>query len=179
MIITVLSTACQSAAPTGQVETQVAATIAAGQTATAAVEQAVKLTLTAVVPSPTNALPPSPTSEPTTAVPSTDTPAPTATKKPAPPPPTFTPMPTASPFTGTWQGADPYDGSTITLSLVQTENELVGTYSDTFSRNVQPPGYQGNGSGAVLSTTTAQVIFNLAHGMAELGNLMSVFDTFK
>ncbi len=82
-VFAVLLVACQSVTPAGQVETQVAATIAAGQSATAAVEQAVKMTLTASVPLPTETLPPSPTSVPTTAVPPTDTPVPTATKKPA------------------------------------------------------------------------------------------------
>src|SRR5574341_2071705 len=51
--------------------------------ATAAIERAVKLTLTAAVPSPTNTPPPSPTAEPTTAIPPTETLTPTATKKPA------------------------------------------------------------------------------------------------
>ncbi len=170
LVVAVLSAACQGATPTppptpaGQVETSVAATIAAGQTATAVIEQAVKLTLTAAVPSPTHTLPPSPTPEPTTAVPPTDTPVPTATpaatKKPAPAP-TSTPMPPAAPFTGTWQGPDPVDGSTTTLSLVQTENNLAGTFSDTYSPNIQPPGYQGSGTGTVLSATTAQMTFNL------------------
>ncbi len=44
-------------------------------------------------------------------------------------------------FTGTWQGLDSYDGSTITISLVQTGNEITGTYSDSYSQNVNPPGF--------------------------------------
>jgi len=102
-VFAVLLVACQSATPAGQVETQVAATIAPGQSATAAVEQAVKMTLTASVLLPTETLPPSPTSVPTTAVLPTDTPVPTATKKPALPPatvrPTLAPPTQAQPAT--------------------------------------------------------------------------------
>ena len=81
----------------------------------------------------------------------------TATK--LPPPAIETPL--AAPFTGTWEGTDPFDGSIMTLSLVQTENGLTGTYTDTYSPNVKPPGYEGSGSGMLLSTTTAQMTFNL------------------
>jgi hypothetical protein len=66
------------------------------------------------------------------------------------------------PFTGTWVGPDSVDGSITTLVLVQTANTLRGTFSDTYSPNVQPPGYEGSGSGTVLSDTTAQMTFNLA-----------------
>lgn len=94
----VLPVACQSATPAptstevpaGQVETQVAATIAAGQTGTAAVERAVKMTLTALAPLPTDTPIPSPTPEPTTAIPATETLSPTATRKP-------TSLPTVAP----------------------------------------------------------------------------------
>ncbi len=69
--------------------------------------------------------------------------------------------PLAALFTGTWQGPDPADGSITTLVLAQTESSLTGTFNDTYSPNVQPPGYEGSGSGTVLSTTTAQMTFNL------------------
>jgi hypothetical protein len=130
--------------------------------ATAAVERAVSLTLTAAVPSPTRTPPPSPTAtaEPTTAIPPTETPTPTTTKKPTPKA-TITPV-MVEPFTGTWVGPDPADGSITTLTLVQTGNTLRGTFSDTYSPSVQPPGYQGSGSGTVLSDTTAQMTFNLS-----------------
>ncbi len=130
--------------------------------ATAAIERAVRLTLTAAVPSPTHTPPSSPTAtaEPTTAIPPTETPVPTATKKPVPPA-TVTPV-MVEPFTGTWVGPDSVDGSITTLVLVQTGNTLRGTFSDTYSPNVQPPGYQGSGPGMVLSDTTAQMTFNLA-----------------
>lgn len=72
-----------------------------------------------------------------------------------------TESPLAAPFTGTWQGPDPVDGSITTLVLVQTENGLTGTFKDTFSSNVQPPGYEGSGSGTILSTTTARITFEL------------------
>ena len=65
-------------------------------TATAAIERAVRLTLTAAVPSSTDTPPPSATAEPTTAIPPTETPVPTATKKPvtqAPVMPTATAQP--------------------------------------------------------------------------------------
>ena len=130
--------------------------------ATAAIERAVRLTLTAAIPSPTSTPPPTPTAtaEPTTAVPPTETPVPTATRKPVPQA-TFTPV-MVEPFTGTWVGPDSVDGSITTLVLVQTGNTLRGTFSDTYSPNVQPPGYEGSGSGAVLSDTTAQMTFNLS-----------------
>lgn len=81
----------------------------------------------------------------------------TATRVPSP----ATETTLATPFTGTWQGTDPFDGSIITLSLVQTENGLTGTFNDTYSPNVNPPGYEGSGSGTALSITTAQMTFNL------------------
>lgn len=106
------------------------------------------------------ALSPSPTPEPTTATPPTETPVPTATKKPAPQA-TLTPV-TVEPFTGTWVGPDPLDGSITTLTLVQAGDTLRGTFSDTYSPNVQPPGYQGSVSGTVLSDRTAQITCNLS-----------------
>ncbi len=69
--------------PADVTATALAASIRAAPTSTpdlavtAAIERAVKLTLTEAVPSPTNTLPPSSTPEPTTTVPPTDTPAPT------------------------------------------------------------------------------------------------------
>ncbi len=63
--------------------------------ATAAIGQAVSLTLTAAVPSPTDTPRPSPTAEPTTAIPPTDTPTPTAVATTAIPQ-TNTPTPTAT-----------------------------------------------------------------------------------
>jgi len=72
-----------------------------------------------------------------------------------------TEMTLATPFAGIWEGADPSDGSIITLSVAQTENGLTGTFRDTYSPNINPPGYEGNGSGTALSTTTAQMTFNL------------------
>ncbi|HKZ68665.1 MAG TPA: amidohydrolase family protein, partial [Anaerolineales bacterium] len=76
-------------------------------------------------------------------------------------PPAGTETPLVASFTGTWEGTDPDDGSIITLSLMQTENGLTGTFKDTYSRNVKPPGYEGSGSGTVLSSTTPPMTFNL------------------
>jgi predicted amidohydrolase YtcJ len=73
-----------------------------------------------------------------------------------------TESPMAFPFTGTWQGNDPFDGSIIALALTQTESDLKGTYTDTYSPNVEPPGYEGSGAGKVLSITTAEMTFQLA-----------------
>lgn len=73
----------------------------------------------------------------------------------------LTESPLTAPFTGTWQGTDPFDSSIITLSLVQSEAELTGTYKDTFSPGVQPPGYEGSGVGKVLAITTAGMTFEL------------------
>lgn len=67
-----------------------------------------------------------------------------------------------TPFTGTWEGADPIDGSIITISLVQTENSLTGAYKDTYSPSVQPPGYEGLGTGTMVSTITAQMTFDVS-----------------
>ncbi len=148
-LLIVLSAGCQSATPippltpAGQVETQVAATISAGQTSTAAVEQAVSLTLTAAVPSPTNTLPPSPTPEPTTAVPPTDTPAPTATKKPVIQATAVSPSPTVSQgptntdsIAGNWVGtiigeSDPSFSTPIDLFIQAgcTAGSVCGTVS--------------------------------------------------
>jgi hypothetical protein len=69
--------------------------------------------------------------------------------------------PTA-PFTGTWQGPDSDDGSDMTITLVQTGDALTGTFKDTYSGNIPPPGYEGTGSGTLLSPTTAQMTFHLS-----------------
>lgn len=65
-----------------------------------------------------------------------------------------------TPFTGTWQGIDPVDSSIITISLVQTGSELMGTLTDAYSGDLPPPGYHGNGSGTITSPVTAQIIFS-------------------
>jgi hypothetical protein len=38
---------------------------------------------------------------------------------------------------------------------------LAGTYNDTYSLDVEPPGYKGSGAGRVLSETTAEMTFEL------------------
>jgi hypothetical protein len=68
-------------------------------------------------------------------------------------------------FSGTWQGSDPDDGSTISLILTHAENQVEGTFSDTHSK--QPdgtlvrPGFWGQGSGNVTSSTEAKMSFDL------------------
>jgi hypothetical protein len=68
-------------------------------------------------------------------------------------------------FSGTWQGADPDDGSTIGLILTQAGNHLEGTFSDTFSKQLDGslvrPGYWGQGSGSITSSTEAKMSFDL------------------
>jgi hypothetical protein len=181
LLLAVLMTGCRNVVIEGQfylpadaTATALATSIRAAPTstpdldATAAIKRAVRLTLTAAVPSPTdtplpsptNTPSPSPTAEPTTAIPPTETLVPATPKKPAPQA-TVTPV-MVEPFTGTWVGPDSVDGSITTLVLVQTRNTLRGTFSDTYSPNVQPPGYQGSGSGMVLSDTSAQMTFNLS-----------------
>jgi hypothetical protein len=79
----------------------------------------------------------------------------------APAPATQAPV-AATPFTGTWTGPDPDDGSAMILTLVQTGSTLEGRYSDSYSPNVAPPGYDGTVTGSVLSATSAQMTMNLS-----------------
>lgn len=68
-------------------------------------------------------------------------------------------------FSGTWQGSDPDDGSTISLILTQAGNHVEGTFSDTFSKQSDGtlirPGYWGQGSGNITSSTEAKMSFDL------------------
>jgi hypothetical protein len=95
-----------------------------------------------------------PDSTPTS--PPTDTPRPAPTAVPA----TVTSGP--APFTGTWVGPDPDDGSIMTLTLTQTGSALVGAYSDSFSLSVPPPGYNGTITGGVTSWVGATITMNLS-----------------
>lgn len=45
--------------------------------------------------------------------------------------------------------------------MEQSETDLVGTYNDTYSIGVEPPGYEGRGAGTVLSIATAEMTFEL------------------
>jgi hypothetical protein len=102
---------------------------------------------------------PSAASPPTLALPATPVFLPTPLESsPIPPPPT---APAATPFTGTWNGPDPDDGSTMTLTLVQSGNSLTGTYSDTYTGGIAPPGFEGTVSGTVLSSTTGQIALDV------------------
>jgi hypothetical protein len=96
------------------------------------------------------------------------------TALPLPPTPEFLPLPqplpadtvapaapAASSFAGTWTGADPDDGSVMTLTLVETGSSLQGTYKDSYSGTRPPPGFEGTVSGQVLSPTTGQLTLNL------------------
>ena len=74
-----------------------------------------------------------------------------------------------NPFTGSWEGIDPYDGSNTTILLTQTGKELLGIYEDSFSLNIKPPGYYGNGSGTISSNATAQLVFDLSRWDGQTG----------
>ena len=69
-------------------------------------------------------------------------------------------------FTGTWKGNDVVDDSTWILTLTQSENQIEGDFSDTFSKlpdgSIINPGFSGPGSGVLVSPTEAEMIFNLA-----------------
>ena len=182
LVLAVLSSACQGATPpspptpTGQVETSVAATIAAGQTVTAVIEQAVRLTLTAAVPSPTNTLLPSPTPvpEPTTAVPPTDTPEPTATKKPTIRP-TAVP-PTAGLTTGTFSFNVPANfgwvntglkitaGQTVAIAASGIVNTWGGTEMSNSDANGQPPSICDHPQCAMLNMNYGTLVGRLDNG---------------
>ena len=82
---------------------------------------------------------------------------------------------TPAPFSGEWEGTNPIDGSIVTLSLTQTGDGLTGTYKDTFSPNVEPPGYAGNGSGNTMSDSTAQMTFDLSRWDGETAQLQLFF----
>jgi hypothetical protein len=49
----------------------------------------------------------------------------------------------------------------MTLTLVQSGSSLTGTYSDSYSGSITPPGFQGTVSGTVLSSTTGQLTLNV------------------
>jgi hypothetical protein len=65
-----------------------------------------------------------------------------------------------APFTGVWKGTDT-DGSQIIMVLTQTSEGLTGTFEDEYSYPIPPPGYQGSGSGVVLTNETAEMTFDL------------------
>jgi hypothetical protein len=69
--------------------------------------------------------------------------------------------PLAATFAGTWEGPDPDDGSLMTIVIAQSGSALTATFSDTKSGSVPPPGYEGSGTGTVLSATTGQMTFHL------------------
>ena len=86
-------------------------------------------------------------------------PAPTVIPLPVTPMPLLVPTsaPAQGTFSGTWWGPDPDDGSVMTLTLVASDSSLTGTYRDSFSGGIAPPGFEGTASGEVLSPTTAQM----------------------
>lgn len=145
ILVVVLSTACQSAIippsiatevpPAEQIDTQVAATVAAGQTATATVE-AVRMTLTASIPLASDTPVPSPTPEPTTAVPATDTPSPTATRKPQAQPtvalPTATQPPTSDAIAGVWSGSASGGSFTFQITVTIAASCAIGSVCGPF-----------------------------------------------
>jgi hypothetical protein len=81
------------------------------------------------------------------------------------------PVPVTVDFTGNWFGPDPDDGSEITVSLAQQGNNLTGTFSDTFSGTIPPPGFAGNGSGNLTSPTSAQMTFTLTRSNGKTASI--------
>ena len=86
-----------------------------------------------------------------------------------PPTPTLTIESNRS-FAGTWEGIDPFDGSIVTMYLVESGSQLVGTINDSFSGELQPPGYHGDGSGIILSSTTGHIKFTLSRWDGDTAN---------
>ncbi|CAN2041802.1 hypothetical protein GMMP15_580040 [Candidatus Magnetomoraceae bacterium gMMP-15] len=91
-------------------------------------------------------------------------------------------LPAGKTFTGTWQGTDPKDGSMITLSLKQKETELSGYFKDSFFSKpiikIRKPGFEGHGSGKVLSDGNANMTFTLSRSdgkKAEVNIVMKLF----
>lgn len=66
-------------------------------------------------------------------------------------------------FTGTWQGEDADDGSTVTVVVTQQGNQLAATFTDGFSiaNGQSVPGYSGSGTGTAAGST-ATLTFSLA-----------------
>lgn len=96
-----------------QVETQVAATIAAGQTSTAVNEESIIKTLTAIAPSATNTLSPSPKPQ-NTAV-SVQTPNPAANPE----------TQNADAIAGSWSGTEGYSGKDPTQVIISIQSNCV------------------------------------------------------
>ena len=69
--------------------------------------------------------------------------------------------PAAAAFSGTWTGPDPDDGSTMTLTLVQSGGSLTGTYKDSYSGSIPPPGFEGSVSGTAASGSTGQITLSV------------------
>ena len=145
LTFTVLLSSCASPTPAGQIETQVAATVAARDAATATVEQAVKLTLTASAPTATT--PPTSTFTP---IPPTATSLPTATPVPtlvptSPPLPTLAPtLPPAIPTSAPTVGNDPENWAISFVYNFPVGFWSVGTHQYTII--AQPCGDNSGGS---------------------------------
>ena len=71
-------------------------------------------------------------------------------------------------FAGNWEGRDPGDGSKVTLSIVQIDITLTGIFRDWYTGPALKLGFQGKGSGATRSATSAKMTFFLSRsdGMA-------------
>jgi hypothetical protein len=120
--------------PADATATALAASIRASPTSdlsATAIEGAVRLTLTAAVPSPTPTPPPSATAEPTTAIPPTETPTPTATKKPAVPPTSAPALTNADSIAGNWTGN--LDNTSVRIDLFIQTGCTVGNVCGTAS----------------------------------------------
>jgi hypothetical protein len=147
ILVLVLSIACQSAItppsiatevpPAGQIDTQVTAIVAAAQTATAAFEQAVRMTFTTSIPLASDTPVSSPTPGPTTAMSATDTSSPTATRKPEAQPtvtlPTTTQLPTnTDAIAGVWSGSASGGSTTFQITVTIAASCAIGSVCGPF-----------------------------------------------
>lgn len=64
-------------------------------------------------------------------------------------------------FAGNWEGRDD-DGSKVTLAIVQIDNRLTGIFRDWYTGPALKLGFQGKGSGATRSATSAKMTFFLS-----------------
>ena len=65
-------------------------------------------------------------------------------------------------FAGNWEGRDTDDGSKVTLAIVQIDNRLTGIFRDWYTGPALKLGFQGKGSGATRSATSARMTFFLS-----------------
>jgi hypothetical protein len=73
---------------------------------------------------------------------------------------TLTDLPDEPLLTGTWSGEDA-DGSTITLVIIQMDDNVFASVQDTFSQGATP-GFAGTGAGSLSTNTSGNMSFSLS-----------------